>query len=162
MPPILGLLPLLILNQFLCFRRSKRGGGQNKRKKGKGHGKVTVVAVPPWRGSVCACVRIGQRGRDCPHRWPEGELLGNPTTAGQPTARSQAAMHTHARTHKHKHTHSQPKQPANNPCLQDVSLFAASTSRQTECKKRLQSWSYLAFTSFRERLNMSAWWIDSV
>lgn len=57
--------------------------------------------------SVCACVsmnrrkvHIGQRGRACPHRWPEGELPGNPTTAGQqpgvrPPCTRMRAQHTY-------------------------------------------------------------------
>lgn len=104
------------------------------------------------RRRVC----IGQRGHACPHRWPESELPSNPTTARPQPGVSQP--HRHARTHTH--THSQPRQPANDPCLQDVLLFAANTSRQTESMKRLQSSPYLAFTSFRETMNMSGLWED--
>lgn len=114
--PKLDLLPpLFILNHASADVRKEERKEANEVPKEEETEKVIVVAVPQWWVSVCVCQYEHEEGPDRTKRM----CLVTQMTRDQLCQRAGGyCTHTHTR-----------RQTANDPCLQNVLLFAANTNR---------------------------------
>lgn len=157
-------------------KEGRREGGKRGAKRGRdreGHSSSCATTVSKHE-CVCVCesvsvsmsrrkVWIGQRGHDCPHRWPESKLPNNPMTARLPARKSGSYRGTHGHTRTHART-----QPLAHTVIQTASQRSMparcvtfccqyqQASRQTESIKGLQSCLIWPLPSLGETENNTA------